>query len=145
MGAPTRSMQYPALSLGTPNYDCAQMGTSYGYYEPTKSSNRLCSSSTTKRSSQNIGFSVGGAKDINSFRDNILKNGRIPQLESISYEGIFYDYYFETEENEIGDDMDDDNDDYKNEGNDDDDNKEELPLFYPSYMYSKSLIPQSLN
>merc|ERR1719361_2199253 len=94
-----------------------------------------------KSSSQNIGFSAGGAKDINSFRDNILKNGRIPQLESISFEVIFYDYYFETEENEIGDDIDDD---YKNEGNNDD-NKEELPLFYPSYMYSKSLIPQSLN
>merc|ERR1712087_386328 len=41
--------------------------------------------------------------------------------------------------------MDDNDDDYKNEGNDNDDNKKELPLFYPSYMYSKSLIPQSLN
>merc|ERR1712130_536778 len=102
-----------------------------------------CSNSILKKksvsSSHKIGFSVGGAKDINSFRDNILKNDRIPQLKSISYEGIFYDYYFQTEENEIGNNMDDNNDDKKeNEG----ESNEELPLFYPSYMYAKSLIPR---
>ena len=77
-------------------------------------------------------------QDVNSFRDNILKNGRVPQSESLSFEGIFYDYYFETEENEVGDDVTND-DDEKNEGN-----VEDLPLFYPSYTYSKSLVPRSL-
>eukprot|EP01084_Bolivina_argentea_P036793 68029_1 len=43
----------------------------------------------------NIGFSVGGAKDINNFRDNI-ENNFVPLRSSITYEGIFYDYYFDT-------------------------------------------------
>eukprot|EP00483_Globobulimina_turgida_P007227 UN07241 len=76
-----------------------------------------------------IGFSVGGAKDVNSFRDNILKNNRIPQLNSITFEGIYYDYYFQTKETKM----------------DMCDNKEEdLALFYPSYVYSKSYIPNAL-
>ena len=80
-------------------------------------------------------------KDINSFRDNILKNETIPQLESISFEGIFYDYYFNTKENEIG--QNEEEKEQQNEGKED--KEKELPLFYPSYMYSKSLIPLSLN
>jgi Ca-activated chloride channel homolog len=42
-----------------------------------------------------IGFSVGGAKDINSFRENI-KNNYLPIPTDITYEGLFYDYYFDT-------------------------------------------------
>ena len=44
---------------------------------------------------QNIGFSVGGAKDINNFRENI-KNGYLPVPTDVTYEGLFYDYYFDT-------------------------------------------------
>jgi Ca-activated chloride channel homolog len=45
--------------------------------------------------SRSIGFSAGGAKDINSFRDNI-KNDYLPLPTDITYEGLFYDYYFDT-------------------------------------------------
>ncbi|MCF7913201.1 MAG: VWA domain-containing protein [Candidatus Cloacimonetes bacterium] len=46
-----------------------------------------------------IGYSVGGAKDIGNFRDNI-ENNYLPQLSSITYEGLFYDYYFDTGQEE---------------------------------------------
>lgn len=45
-------------------------------------------------SQQNLGLSVGGEKDGNNFRDNIL-NGFVPEIEAVSSEGIFHDYYFE--------------------------------------------------
>lgn len=48
-----------------------------------------------KSVSDNIGFSVGGAKDINNFRENI-KNHFLPIETDITYEGLFYDYYFDT-------------------------------------------------
>jgi Ca-activated chloride channel family protein len=42
-----------------------------------------------------IGFSTGGAKDTNNFREN-LKNGYFPVSTDITYNGLFYDYYFDT-------------------------------------------------
>ena len=45
-----------------------------------------------------IGYAVGGAKDINNFRDNI-NEGYFPLAYDITYEGIFYDYYFDTKTN----------------------------------------------
>ena len=42
-----------------------------------------------------IGFSTGGAKDIENFRENI-KNGYFPISTDITYNGIFYDYVFDT-------------------------------------------------
>jgi len=42
-----------------------------------------------------IGLSAGGAKDIATFRRNV-REGYLPIPESLSYEGLFYDYYFET-------------------------------------------------
>lgn len=50
-----------------------------------------------------MGYSTGGAKDINNFRDNINK-GYFPLQSDITYEGLFYDYYFDTMTNStIGD------------------------------------------
>lgn len=46
-------------------------------------------------SSDSIGYSVGGAKDVENFRENI-KNGYLPLKTDITYEGLFYDYYFNT-------------------------------------------------
>ena len=43
----------------------------------------------------NLGFSTGGAKDTNNFRENI-KNGYFPISTDITYNGLFYDYYFDT-------------------------------------------------
>lgn len=45
--------------------------------------------------SKNIGLAVGGAKDTNNFKANI-DNGYLPKLESITYEGQFYNHYFDT-------------------------------------------------
>ncbi|MFH0862407.1 MAG: VWA domain-containing protein [Candidatus Altiarchaeota archaeon] len=45
--------------------------------------------------SDTIGFSAGGAKDVNSFRENI-RNGFLPLESDITYEGLFYDYSFDT-------------------------------------------------
>ncbi len=42
-----------------------------------------------------IGFAVGGAQDINNFRENI-ENEFLPLHTDITYEGLFYDYYFDT-------------------------------------------------
>ncbi|MFC1900952.1 VWA domain-containing protein [Chloroflexota bacterium] len=48
-------------------------------------------------SSSTVGLAVGGAKDVNNFRENI-NNDYSPLPTDISYEGLFYDYYFDTEE-----------------------------------------------
>ena len=42
-----------------------------------------------------IGLSVGGAKDVNNFRENI-KQGFLPLPTDVTYEGLFYDYTFDT-------------------------------------------------
>ncbi len=42
-----------------------------------------------------IGFSVGGAKDSDNFFQN-LKEGYLPRYSSLTYEGLFYDYTFDT-------------------------------------------------
>ena len=43
----------------------------------------------------NLGFAVGGAKDVNNFRENI-KNDYLPIPSDITYEGLFYNYFFDT-------------------------------------------------
>eukprot|EP01083_Nonionella_stella_P177445 623706_1 len=83
---------------------------------------------------QNIGFALGGAKDIHSFRDNITSANQMPQLNAITFEGIYYDYYFQTEDHTIS------NDDAEDEKT----AITELPMFYPSYCYAKSCVPDAL-
>ncbi|MBE5805676.1 MAG: VWA domain-containing protein [Clostridiales bacterium] len=46
-------------------------------------------------SDSTIGLSVGGAKNINNFRENI-ENGYFPISTDITYNGIYSDYYFNT-------------------------------------------------
>jgi len=53
------------------------------------------SSPKAYRSTKKIGMSVGGAKDTNNFKANI-DNGYLPKLDSITYEGQFYNHYFDT-------------------------------------------------
>ena len=43
----------------------------------------------------NLGFSVGGAKDVENFRENI-EEGYFPISTDITYNGLFYDYSFDT-------------------------------------------------
>jgi len=47
------------------------------------------------KDSDTIGFAVGGSKDINNFRENI-RNGYLPLPTDMTYEGLFYNYYFDT-------------------------------------------------
>jgi Ca-activated chloride channel family protein len=42
-----------------------------------------------------VGLAAGGAKDIATFRRNV-EEGYLPIPESLSYEGLFYNYYFDT-------------------------------------------------
>jgi Ca-activated chloride channel family protein len=69
--------------------------------------------------SPSIGFSVGGAKDVNNFRENI-KQDYLPLPTDVTYEGLFYDYYFDTGEA-----------------------RECEKLFCPSYSYAVSMDPIS--
>ncbi|MFO8101396.1 MAG: VWA domain-containing protein [Dehalococcoidia bacterium] len=69
--------------------------------------------------SGNLGFSTGGAKDINNFRENI-ENGHLPLPTDVTYEGLFYDYYFDTGQQEPCD-----------------------SLFCPSYSYAVTEDPFS--
>jgi Ca-activated chloride channel family protein len=71
---------------------------------------------STKAFSPKIGLAVGGAKDTNNFKANI-ENGYLPKIDSITYEGQFYNHYFNTG---VGD-------------------KECKELFCPSYSSAKRL------
>ena len=53
---------------------------------------------TMEASDSNLGFSVGGAKNVENFRENI-KNRYLPISTDITYNGLFYDYYFNTGDN----------------------------------------------
>ncbi len=58
----------------------------------------MSSSPVMKMRAESIGFSVGGAKDADNFYENI-KNGYLPKSDSITYEGVFYDHYFQLPKN----------------------------------------------
>lgn len=49
--------------------------------------------------SARLGYSVGGAKDANAFRDDI-ENGYVPLPTDLTYEGLFYEYFFDTGESQ---------------------------------------------
>lgn len=51
-----------------------------------------------------MGLSVGGSKNILNFRENI-KNGYLPISTDITYNGLFYDYYFNTGKTKTSDDL----------------------------------------
>ncbi|WP_439027907.1 vWA domain-containing protein [Haloarchaeobius sp. DT45] len=50
---------------------------------------------TSTQSAGSVGLAAGGAKDVNNFRQN-LEEGYLPIPSDLSYEGLFYDYYFDT-------------------------------------------------
>ncbi|MBR2240916.1 MAG: VWA domain-containing protein [Clostridia bacterium] len=68
-----------------------------------------------------LGFSVGGAKNVENFRKNI-KNNYLPISTDLTYNGLFYDYYFDT-------------------GRSGNTNSEEM--FYPTYSTAVSKDPIS--
>jgi Ca-activated chloride channel homolog len=88
---------------------------------PLSGSGAMSKSLSSPSFSENIGFSTGGSKDVNNFRENI-KNNYLPLPTDITYEGLFYDYYFDTGKTEQCD-----------------------KLFCPSYSYAISEDPFSEN
>ena len=90
---------------GKPNVTVTATTTSGGYSPPSTST---------------IGLATGGAKDVTSFRDNIFNN-YLPLPTDVTYEGLFYDYYFDT----------------GTEG------ETSTKLFYPSYSYAVTRDPIS--
>eukprot|EP01084_Bolivina_argentea_P062397 114099_1 len=74
--------------------------------------------------SNTIGLSVGGARDVNNFRECIEHN-IIPSVESITYNGLFYEYFFDTSSRKHPTEI----DEIKDDGS---------MLFYPSYCYAES-------
>ena len=64
------------------------VGASYG-------SKSMMTMSAPKMMPKKLGLAVGGAKDTNNFKANI-DNGYLPKIDSITYEGQFYNHYFDT-------------------------------------------------
>jgi Ca-activated chloride channel family protein len=50
---------------------------------------------TAMAAQDSIGLAAGGANDVATFRRNV-EEGYLPIPESLSYEGLFYNYYFDT-------------------------------------------------
>eukprot|EP01083_Nonionella_stella_P129799 393859_1 len=80
-----------------------------------------------------MGFAVGGAGDVNNFREAIEQR-RIPTKSSITYEGIFSDYYFDTTTNTQS---------HAQSWMDNQDDEGKL-LFHPSYCCAKCERPKAL-
>lgn len=75
-------------------------------------------------SDSTLGFSVGGAKNVDNFRENI-KNRYLPISTDLTYNGLFYNYYFDTGRS----------------GNLNGDNSNDM--FYPTYSVAVSKDPIS--
>ena len=61
-------------------------------------SQQLETAAVAQFNTDNLGLAVGGAKDINNFRENI-QQGYLPLATDVTVEGLFYDYYFATGQN----------------------------------------------
>lgn len=57
--------------------------------------NAVTDSASFGLQTESIGLAVGGAKDVNNFRENI-NNNYTPLPTDITYEGLYYDYFFDT-------------------------------------------------
>jgi Ca-activated chloride channel family protein len=95
----------PAPGPRTYTQTMTTTGAQPGYKPPVNTMPRevqpqtgILNSSASGRSelfSDKLGFSTGGAKDVANFRENI-RNNFLPLPTDITYEGLFYDYYFDT-------------------------------------------------
>ena len=76
--------------------ESSKSGGTFGISADTTSMSKDSSvASSAQSTTSNIGFSTGGAKDINNFRENI-EEGYFPISTDITYNGLFYDYTFDT-------------------------------------------------
>ena len=69
------------------------------FYEKGKKGIRPMLASAPMVMKRSLGLSVGGAKDANNFYENI-KNSYLPKVDSITYEGVFYDHYFKIKDSD---------------------------------------------
>ena len=81
----------PTASSSSTTVITGSTSSSFSSPSPTTSS----STAYPSYSSNTIGLSVGGAKDIANFRENI-ENDFLPLPTDVTYEGLFYDYYFDS-------------------------------------------------
>ncbi len=72
------------------------VGGSYAAGGPGLGGPAMCAA---PEASSSIGLAVGGAKDIENFRENIERD-YLPLPTDVTYEGLFYDYRFETGQTE---------------------------------------------
>jgi len=56
---------------------------------------RSVTTDAAMESTESIGLAVGGAADVDTFRRNVHE-GYLPIPETMAYEGLFHDYYFDT-------------------------------------------------
>lgn len=86
---------------GTDTWNPQAQESSYAYSPSTPQSS---SPQALRAASEGIGFAAGGAKDIDNFRENI-ENDYLPLFTDVTYEGLFYDYYFDTGKKENCEDL----------------------------------------
>ena len=86
----TGTTSTPSPTTGAPSYSPSAPPVVIQQYPPSGGA-----APTTPTSGGTIGLSTGGAKDITSFRDNVA-NGYLPLPTDVTYEGLFYDYFFDT-------------------------------------------------
>ncbi len=91
----------------------------FGFFGVMSSPKSLATSFMMADAGENLGFAVGGAKDISNFRKNI-ENDYLPLPTDITYEGLYYEYFFDTGDTTVCE-----------------------KLFCPSYSYSLSKDPFS--
>jgi Ca-activated chloride channel family protein len=70
-------------------------GSTSGWPPPVVVTQPMTTSMPGYTKQETIGLAAGGAKDINNFRQNI-RNNYLPLPTDVTYEGLFYDYYFDT-------------------------------------------------
>lgn len=116
---PKYNEEFTGSALGSTT--TSSTGASYSLQFDPASAVSDTSFTSASVKSDNLGFSVGGAKDINAFRDDINAN-KLPVNSDLTYEGIFYDYFFDTGEQGVCE-----------------------KLFCPSYSYAVTKDPISAN
>ncbi|WP_458206330.1 vWA domain-containing protein [Haladaptatus sp. NG-SE-30] len=58
-------------------------------------SGNLSGNDAARSSGSKLGYAVGGANDINNFRNNVEEE-KLPLPSDVTHEGLFHDYYFDT-------------------------------------------------
>lgn len=88
--------------------------------DSSSSKSSVSSSKSTSSSESYLGYTVGGASNVDNFRENI-KNNYLPITTDITYNGLYSEYYFDTG----------------------DQTKKSNEMFYPSYSCAVSTDPLS--